>query len=128
MSWDLSNASETGVQDGDYVVTCTEAEVKQTKSGSGEYIKAKFEAETGETFFHMFNVKNENKKAVDIGLGQLKKFLRVAGKSDLSKASVDDLVNLRVTIRVKNEDSDYGVQARIKDFKPAPKRDASPFG
>jgi predicted adenine nucleotide alpha hydrolase (AANH) superfamily ATPase len=130
---DLSDVTESGVASpGDYLVTCQSAEVKQTNSGTGEYIKVMFEAENGQKFFHMFNMKNENKKAVEIGLGQLKTFVRVSGKKDPNKLSdVAELVGLRCLVKVKVVDKgdEYGPQARISTFKAAPKKSAdNPFG
>lgn len=122
----LTEVTESGVAaPGDYTVTCTEAEVRETKSGSGEYIKVKFETENSQVFFHNFNIKNANPKAQEIGLGQLKTFLRVGGKKDPnSLKDVMELVGLRCIIKVKVEDkqNEYGPQARITSFKPAAKK------
>lgn len=129
---DLSGVQESGVpQAGDYTVTCVDAELKETNAGTGEYIKIKLEAEKGQVFFHNFNTKNPNPKAVEIGLGQLKKFLRVSGAKDPDKIkSVMKLVGLRAVATVKIEDKDdgYGPKPKITNFKPVTKSSvADPF-
>jgi hypothetical protein len=130
--WDLSSVSESGLPAaGDYTVTCVDSELKETKSGTGEMIKVKFEADSGQIFFHSFNVKNDNPKAVEIGMGQLKKFLRVGGAKDPnSLKSVNTLLGLKCVITVKIDEGkgEYGPQARITNFKPAAKANpADPF-
>lgn len=115
---DLTNVSESGVQAGEYTVTCAGAEIKETKSGTGEYIKCVFETENGQKFFHNFNTKNSNAQAVAIGLGQLKTFMRVAGKANPnSLGGVGELLGLKCNVKVKVEENDYGTQARITAFK-----------
>ncbi len=121
MSWDFSGQSESGVKAGDYEVSVAQAEVKPSKSG-GEYIKVRFDSTDGQRFYHNFNVKNDNPKAVQIGMGQLKKLLRVSGKADPTKlGDCSELLGLRAIAVVKIKSSEeYGEQAEIKDFK-APK-------
>ncbi len=128
--WDLTNVSESTVEPGEYTVSVAEAEVRQTKAGTGEYIKVKLETEKGQAFFHNFNVKNPNEQAVKIGMAQLKTFMRVSGKKDPnSLKSVDELLGLRCQVKVKLEESDFGTQARITSFKPAAKAaETNPFG
>jgi hypothetical protein len=127
---DLSGVQESGVpQAGDYTVTCVHAELMETKSGTGEYIKVKLEADSGQIFFHNFNTKNDNKQAVDIGLGQLKKFLRVSGVKDPDKIkTVMKLVGLKViaTVKVEDKDDGYGPKAKITNFKPVTKQSGNP--
>lgn len=118
--FDASNVSTTGVEDGDFVIVVDEAEVKETKSGTGEYINIKWKVEeTGSTFYAMYNIKNQNQKAVDIGLGQLKKMMLAAG-AEPKVSGVDELIGLRVLARLKNKEDDYGDRVEIKSYKKAP--------
>lgn len=130
---DLTNVVEGGVLPaGEYVVTCVDAEVRETKMGDGEYIKCAFETETGAKLFHNFNLKNANPKASEIGLAQLKTFLRVGGKKDPNKLDgAGELIGLRcmVKTKVKEGSGEYGPQAVITSFKAAPAATATnPFG
>lgn len=132
LNLNFEGVSESGVPaPGEYTVTCTEAVVNETKAGTGEYIKVKLETVDGPVFFHNFNIKNPNAKAVEIGMGQLKTFLRVAGKKDPNKLNgAEELIGLRCIVKVKVEDKgdEYGPQARITAFKPAAKKSAdNPF-
>ena len=127
MSWlDLTEVKTGGFEllpEGSYLLVADEAVVKQTKSGTGEYVSVSFKVVgghyAGRTIFHMFNIKNENPKAVEIGLQQLKTFLKCAGKSDTVLSSVTDLLGLKsgavVKIRV---DAQYGDKNVISYFKP----------
>lgn len=115
---DLTSVSESSIDAGEYVVSCADAEVKTTKAGDGEYIKCVFETEKGQKIFHNFNIKNKNQKATEIGLAQLKTFMRVAGKQNYNTlGGVGELLGLRCTVKVKIEENDYGVNPRIMNFK-----------
>lgn len=131
--WDFSNDKETGagIEAGKYVAKVEEATLNTTKSGDGEYIKVKFRLEGGQIVYHNFNIKNKNDKATEIGRGQMKAFMRVAGKADPNKLkSPEELVGLSATISIKMDDKGdgYGAQPRITSFTSAPKaKEANPF-
>jgi hypothetical protein len=122
---DLSNVvTESDViPAGSYSVTLTEAMIKETKSGKGEYINAKFRINEGDhegrNLFMMFNIKNENEQAVKIGLQQLKGFMQAAGFTSFVVQSVTDLEGATATAVVKNKTDDYDEKAVISYFKPA---------
>jgi hypothetical protein len=124
---DLSNVvTESDViPAGSYFVTLTEATIKETKNGKGEYINAKFRINEGDhegrNLFMMFNIKNENEQAVKIGLQQLKGFMQAAGFSTFVVKSVADLEGAAAMAVVKNKTDDYGEKAVISYFKPASK-------
>lgn len=127
MFLDLSNVEEQKgfevVPQGDYLVIVDDAQVKDTKSGTGAYINVKFLITEGEyknrAIFNMFNIKNDNQQAVKIGLEQLKAFLKISGyKTPESIESVTDLIGLTATAVVKNKKDDYGDKAYISYFKP----------
>lgn len=107
---------------GTYTVILDDCEVKQTKSGTGEYINCKFKIIGGEyddkILYHMFNIKNENQEAVKIGLSQLRTFMECAGIKDLKLKSVVELVGYKAMATVKNKTDSYGEKAVISYFKP----------
>jgi hypothetical protein len=128
LNLDLSQVKESGpsiVPTGSYDVVCDDAVVKDTKSGGGQYINAKFRIVGGEydgrTLFNMFNIANQNPKAVEIGLSQLKSFMKAAGVTDLKLNSVLDLVGLRALAVVKVKTDDFGEKSTISYFKPLSK-------
>lgn len=134
MFLDISEVKETGgfkpIPEGTYVVISDEAEVKKTKSGTGEYISMKFKilqgTQEGRTLFHSFNIQNENPKAVEIGLGQLKTFMKCAGFTEYKLENVAELVGYKVEAVVKiKSDEGYGEKAVISYFKALPKDQTS---
>lgn len=121
---DLTNAEERGapIPDGAYACVVEKAEVTNTKSG-GEMVKLQLKvadqgAFFGRAIFDNFNIKNANPQAVQIGLGQLKTFMRAAGHPNPNRLeSTTELVGLRVTVRTKTEtDDQYGPQSRVKGY------------
>lgn len=125
LNLDLSNAKESSfgvIPEGQYSVVCETAEIKDTKSGTGQYINCKFKIldtnQVGKYLFTMFNIANENQKAVEIGLGQLKNLLTVAGRDANKLQNVTDLEGIQATAVVKNKTDSYGEKAVISYFKP----------
>jgi len=130
---DLLNAKESNfelIPPGTYYVMLDEASVKDTKAGTGQYINCKFKIVGGEYddrfIFHTFNIANPNPKAVEIGIGQLKTFLRCAGQPFNVLTDVNTLLGLRCDAIVKTQaDTGYGEKATISYFKPHASTSAS---
>jgi hypothetical protein len=127
MLLDLTNAKEQSFETipaGEYTLFSYEVMIKETRSGTGEYIQVKFKITTGEQegrfIYHTFNIKNDNQKAVEIGLGQLKTFMKLAGMKDLNKLTdVNELGGHTINAVVKiKKDDEYGDKAVISYFKP----------
>lgn len=130
MSYDLSNVKANefeALPPGEYITNVTNAEVKDTKNGTGQYIKVELTVDgptqTGRKIFTNFNVKNDNPKAVQIGLGQLKAFLIKAKYPTPDKLeSVGELNGLRVGVKTKvRKDDQFGDQTDIHYFMDADK-------
>ena len=139
----LTSVTETSFEPipiGTYTANLVDAEVKETKSGTGGYISVKFKIidgdHEGRTFFDMFNIKNNNPTAVSIGLSQLKGLMKAAGSETYQINSVAELcgyvVDVNLTIQKSEE---YGDRNKVKKYlkaskemKPAPIVDADiPF-
>lgn len=124
---DLTNVSATDelLPAGQYNVSVEKAEVKETKSGTGQYINVTFTIIGGENngrkLFHMFNIKNENAKAVEIGLSQLKSFMLAAGAKSFAIDSVTQLHGLYASAKVVRTSDSYGDKNVIKGFTSAEK-------
>lgn len=122
---DLSGVKTAGprtIAPGNYKVIADSAEIKQTKSGTGEYISVKFKIIGGKcagmNLWHSFNIKNQSVKAVEIGLQQLKQFVQCSGAPEKLTSPVD-LVGYKATAVVKiQSDANYGDKAVIAYFKP----------
>lgn len=116
---------------GTYTVQVDEAEIKETKSGTGSYINVKFAVEgTKQKLFHMFNIKNDNPKAVEIGLQQLKSFVKCAGWTDFKLNDVGMLIGCKADAVVKLRTDEFGEKSVISYFKPLSdksKSESTPF-
>lgn len=105
-----------------YNVRVTEAELKDTKAGTGKYIKVRYDvtggAHAGRVIFGMITVRNPNAKAEEIGRSQLAKLIRSIGLEEVS--DTDQLIGgemqVKVTIRQSEE---YGDSNEVKDWKAA---------
>lgn len=122
-----------GVPAGKYSAAVIEAEVKDTKNGTGQYVATTFRITQGEMegrkVFHNFNIKNQNPDAQRIGLEQIKILCDNAGHSGKLN-SVTDLVGLNVGICTKvKEDPAYGPRTEISYFfkKEAHQDQSTPF-
>lgn len=131
---DLSKVEESGgdIAPGEYVVTVKKAEVKDTKAGDGQYINVMFVAKGGGAIFHMFNIKNKNEKATQIGLGQLKTFLKVSGLDPTRLSDVSTLEGASCVVRVAlQKDQEGNERPRITSFKEnkeaKAEKEANPF-
>lgn len=125
---DLTNVKETSfepVPQGTYLVIADDVELRDTKAGDGQYLNVKFKILDGEQdgrmVYHRFNIKNKNEKATNIGLSQLRSFMRLSGRSDMALQSPLDLVGMRCLAVVKHKTDDYGTKAEISYFKEVKK-------
>lgn len=122
---DLTNVSVSNEFDplpaGKYSVVCESAAVKETKAGTGEYINVKFSVTDGDhkdrKVFTMYNLKNPNPKAVEIGLGQLKRFMEAAGEDNLNLSRASDLEGLRCDVKLSIKTDSYGDKNNITSYK-----------
>lgn len=122
--FDVSEVSSTGIEDGVHVGSIASAEVKATKSGTGEYISVKWELENGGSFYTMYTISNPNQKAVNIGLSELKRMLIAAGAKSLAISGVDELLGLRCALTLATVSDDYGDKVKIKKYAKAPAAEA----
>jgi hypothetical protein len=103
-----------------YNVRITEAELKDTKAGTGNYVKVRYDVTSGDhagrVIFGMITVRNPNAKAEEIGRSQLAKLIRSIGLEEVS--DTDQLIGgemlVKVTIRQSEE---YGDSNEVKDWK-----------
>lgn len=104
---------------GIYVARIAKAEVKDTKDMNGQYISCQFKVTSGDhegrTFFNMYNIKNNNPKAVEIGLSQLKSMLFHAGKA-FTLNNVTDLEGAEVVVKLGVKSDDYGDKNVVKGY------------
>ena len=105
------------VPDGDYNLRCVNAELKDTKSGSGKYISCELDIVgtdyNGRKFWFNFNMINPNEEAVRIGKQQLKTFMTIAKHKDPNKLeSVTELIGLETGAHIGPRKSDKKKEIR----------------
>ena len=115
-----SNRTYDVVPAGWYVAQITDAEVKQTKSGTGEYIKIRYDIQgptsQGRVVFGNLNVKNANPAAEKIGRQQLGDIMRSVGLSAVT--DTDQLLGTTMQIKIDIRDSEqYGPSNEVKAWK-----------
>ena len=92
------------IPSGTYIVRCESAEMKETKDGTGKYIKTRFKVTGGEyanrVMFKNFNVVNKSEKAQEIGRSEVKTLLKAAGRTSFALDSVTDLCGLMCAAKV----------------------------
>ena len=120
---DFSNVETSDfepVPNGTYTATIVGAEIKDTKSGTGQYISAQFAITTGKfenrRIWENFNIKNDNEMAVNIGLAKLKQLFIAAGRTEFKINGPEDLANITVGIQVAIKTDSYGTKNVINNF------------
>lgn len=94
-----------------YTATITESDLKETKAGTGSYIKLRYDitgpTHEGRVVWGNLNIRNANPKAEAIGQQQLGDLMRAIGLASLS--DTDQLVGAPVQIKLKvTRDEEYG--------------------
>jgi len=118
---DTGGGDFTPLPAGDYNVTIEDAEIKQTKSGTGQYINLKLHVDgpthAGRLLFGALNIKNDSSQAEQIGRGQLGSILRALGIESLE--DTDQLIGgpLNVKVVIKPASGQYKEGNEIKSYK-----------
>lgn len=104
-----------------YSAKITEADLKDTKSGNGQYIKMRYDitglTHEGRVVFGNINIRNPNPKAEEIGRQQLGDIMRAIGLGKVS--DTDQLIGgeLQIKVRVKPAEGEYDAQNEVRGFK-----------
>lgn len=108
------------IPEGWYNVTINNAELKDTKAGTGQYINIRYdvigENHAGRVVFGMITVRNANPKAEEIGRQQLGELLRAIGKASVK--DTDELLGYSLSIKVAiSQREGYDSKNEVKGFK-----------
>jgi hypothetical protein len=118
---------------GEYPAVLVASEKKQTKDGSGHYLKMDFQITSGEfQNQHIFSNCNlwlaltDDKKrtAVQIAKGQLSELCRAVGVLNPKDSKELHGIPLMIKLNAK-ENGEYGMQNNITKFSPAPQRSSA---
>lgn len=116
-----SNNNFDPIPAGDYNVTISAADVKETKAGNGEMIILTMNVlgptHMGRVLFANINIVNPSEQAEQIGRSQLKAIMQAINLQNLADTSQLVGGNLSVKVAIK-DDQQYGKTNSIKAFKP----------
>lgn len=119
-----ANSGFDPIPPGDYILQVSETELKNTKDGTGQYIKVAFTVMgpkyEGRKIFTNFNIRNASPEAERIGVSQLKALV-VAGGVAEPLMDTDQLMGATVSAHVtidKSKDPQYDDQNRVSHYKP----------
>ena len=104
-----------------YLATITDASIQKTKSGTGSYIKIRYDitgpTHQGRVVFGNLNIKNPNPKAEKIANEDLGDIMRAIGLARVD--DTDQLVghNLSIKLSVKPAADGYDPGNEVKGFK-----------
>src|SRR3990167_8893234 len=107
---------------GQYLAVISASEFKQTKAGTGSYLKLTFQviegAKKGRNLWSQLNLDNPNETAVKIAKGDLAAICRAVGIMTPKDSS--ELPNLPLSIRVTQKTGTEGeIRNEVKGFRPA---------
>lgn len=103
-----------------YDVTITQAEIKDTKSGTGQMIRVRYDVagptHQGRVVFGNFNIKNANPKAEEIGRQQLGDLMRSIGVPKVT--DTDQLIGgqLKIKLDIRTQEG-YDPSNDVRAFK-----------
>lgn len=103
-----------------YTASIANAELRDTKAGTGKYISVRFDItgpqHQGRVVFTNLNMTNPNPKAEEIGRQQLSEILRAIGLQRID--DTDEILggNLSIKVTVRN-DPNYGPGNEVRGFK-----------
>lgn len=108
------------IKPGWYDVSITGAELRQTKSGTGQYIAVRYDVtgptHQGRVVFANLNIRNQNPQAESIGRQQLGELMRAIGLAKVE--DTDQLIGSHLQIKVKiRESAGYDPQNDVSGFR-----------
>lgn len=115
-----SSSSYDPIPAGWYTGTIAEAGLNQTKAGTGQYIKLRFDvtgpSHQGRVVFTNLNIQNPNPKAEEIGRQQLNEVMAACGLDRVT--DTDQFVGRSCSIKVSvRKDEQYGDSNEVKGYK-----------
>ena len=104
-----------------YSATMSAAEIKSTKTGTGQYIALRYDitgpTHQGRVVFGNLNIRNQSPKAEEIGRQQLGDICRAIGLARVG--DTDQLIGNSLMIKLDIEKSEqYGDKNQVRGFKP----------
>ncbi len=105
---------------GKYRVMITSVEDRETKTGTGRYLRLKFQVVDGQysnwNTSDMINYQNDNPKAEEIGWQQLKKCVKAIWGSFPEEFTAADLENQVLEVQTKVEEYNGSMSSKVKNY------------
>lgn len=104
-----------------YTASITDAELRTTKDGTGQYIRVRYDitgpTHHGRVVFGNINIRNQSVKAEEIGRQQLGELMRAIGLARIT--DTDQLIggSLQIKLDVRAATEQYAAQNEVKGFK-----------
>lgn len=104
-----------------YTAHITKADLTDTKTGGGQYIKIRYDitgpTHEGRVVFGNLNIRNANPKAEEIGRQQMGDVMRALGLAKLN--DTDQLIggDLEIKLSIRPADGQYEAQNEVKGFR-----------
>lgn len=124
------NDEYTPIPAGSYPVIITESEIRETKSGTGNYLRVTLEVQAGEyqgrKIFHNITLQNQNQTAVGIGQRHLSQIchavgvLQVQDSAQLHHKPLIAVVKIRKGNDGYNDSNEVARYEQAQAFAPAP--------
>jgi hypothetical protein len=119
---EVSNNQYDPVPAGWYSVKVTDADLRTTKAGNGQYIAVRYDitgpSHQGRVVYGNLNIKNPNPKAEEIGRQQLAELMGAIGLKKVS--DTDQLIGGELEVKLSIRQSEqYGDSNDVKGYKSA---------
>lgn len=100
-----------------YNVTIKDAQLKDTKDRTGQYIAVQYVTDKNRTVFGNLNIRNGNPKAEEIGRQQLGDLMRAVGLTRVT--DTDQLIgtSLQIKLAIREAANGYEASNDVKGYK-----------
>lgn len=109
---------------GSYSVIITESEIKDTKNGSGNYLKLALEIQDGEyrgrKIFHNITLQNQNQTAVSIGQKHLSQICHAVNVLQVHDSQQLHFRPLIAVVKIRKGDGQYGDSNEVQRYEAMP--------
>lgn len=117
------NDEYTPIPAGSYPVIITESEIKETKNGSGNYLKVALEVQGGEfqgrKIFHNITLQNQNPTAVSIGQRHLSQICHAVNVLQVKDSADLHYKPMIAVVKIRKGDGQYGDSNEVQRYEAA---------
>ena len=108
---------------GSYPVIITDSELRETKTGSGQYLRVTLEVQGGEyqgrKIFHNITLQNQNPTATGIGQRHLSQICHAVGVLQVKDSAELHYKPLIAVVKIRKGDGQYGDSNEVARYEQA---------